>query len=524
MKKREIIGWLHISCFIVSLGIRLAVDSTLLTCIVVLLGISFLILRDLYYDSDGFKPNKPERENQNQNKYTYDFCREEFEERKRQQKKQNPNKYTYDSCRDEFEERKRQQKYQASQTKNLSNRLKSYVYCLAVVVKADGVVTDEEKSRVKDFITANFGKDYDVNAIYECFSFFIEKKNVVSPKIGKNFINDTSYAERYAFAEMLFSIVMMAEPDKPFVGIPGNVASVLYKYMCLFMLEEKDMNYLASKYRLEVPKEEEEGAKQTDNSRNNKSNNKAKSKEEYTLETYAYCFAVVVKADGIVTNEERRRVGEYLTDNFENSSTAIAHFNRLINGRMAPSIAIPKEFVGNTLYQERYALMENLISIALVNSGTNDNKGINNNVVSVLLKLMKLFELEARDVEYLCNKYRIKDPKQKKKDSKESPNFKNRNQRAQSNGYSQQRKQHSQDNSQQQQQQKESAAERRQKNLEHAFAVMGVPATATQDEIRRAYKSLALKYHPDTVQDEFLKQQLTEKFKEINWAYNLLKQ
>ncbi|MBQ4034726.1 MAG: DnaJ domain-containing protein, partial [Paludibacteraceae bacterium] len=127
---------------------------------------------------------------------------------------------------------------------------------------------------------------------------------------------------------------------------------------------------------------------------------------------------------------------------------------------------------------------------------------------------MKLFELQESDIQYLCNKFHIREPKQKK--SKESDKryteYKNKDQRSNSSQKSKQNKQNSQNNSQQQ----ESQTVRRQKKLEYAFAVLGLPSSASQDEIRKAYRSLALKYHPDTVQEDFLKLELTEKFKEIN--------
>ena len=52
--------------------------------------------------------------------------------------------------------------------------------------------------------------------------------------------------------------------------------------------------------------------------------------------------------------------------------------------------------------------------------------------------------------------------------------------------------------------------------------ILGLEGEATPDEIQSAYHKLAKKYHPDTVQDEEMKQILTEKFKEINLAYNAL--
>ena len=51
------------------------------------------------------------------------------------------------------------------------------------------------------------------------------------------------------------------------------------------------------------------------------------------------------------------------------------------------------------------------------------------------------------------------------------------------------------------------------------YETLGVSKTATQDDIKSAFRKLARKYHPDTAKD---KKSAEEKFKEINEAYEVL--
>ncbi len=50
------------------------------------------------------------------------------------------------------------------------------------------------------------------------------------------------------------------------------------------------------------------------------------------------------------------------------------------------------------------------------------------------------------------------------------------------------------------------------------YQILGLPRTATQDEIKRAFRQLAREHHPDVTQDP----RADERFKEINEAYQVL--
>ena len=52
------------------------------------------------------------------------------------------------------------------------------------------------------------------------------------------------------------------------------------------------------------------------------------------------------------------------------------------------------------------------------------------------------------------------------------------------------------------------------------YKVLGIPSSASDDEIKKAYRELAKKYHPDNYVNNPLKDLADEKMKEINEAYD----
>ena len=56
-------------------------------------------------------------------------------------------------------------------------------------------------------------------------------------------------------------------------------------------------------------------------------------------------------------------------------------------------------------------------------------------------------------------------------------------------------------------------------NKRDYYEVLGVSKSATADEIKKAYRKLAIKYHPDKNPDD---KEAEEKFKEAAEAYDVL--
>ena len=54
------------------------------------------------------------------------------------------------------------------------------------------------------------------------------------------------------------------------------------------------------------------------------------------------------------------------------------------------------------------------------------------------------------------------------------------------------------------------------------YKILNIPSNATDEEVKKAYRELARKYHPDNYHDNPLADLAQEKMKEINEAYELI--
>lgn len=174
--------------------------------------------------------------------------------------------------------------------------------------------------------------------------------------------------------------------------------------------------------------------------------------------------AAVMKADGIVKKSELDFVKGYLLRSFgETKATQMLHVLRDILQKEIPVTQVCMQIRQNMQYASRLELLHLLYHIAQ-NDGVIDAKELD--VISMIANALGISSADSQSI-----KATFYD------------------------------------------------------DLESAYQVLEITSAATDDEVRKAYKKMAVKYHPDKVSHlgEDVQKSATEKFKKINEAYERIK-
>ncbi len=210
-------------------------------------------------------------------------------------------------------------------------------------------------------------------------------------------------------------------------------------------------------------------------------------KKEFN-EALGATLARVCMSDGELQKSERNAVLKYIEDLY-GTANAIAIKNSF-NSNLDISLDKDPKYITNIQtiaehlkYQELLAFCEMMFEIAKIANGILQKEW------EVLQDILFSIHLRYNDISYLNMKYAVDFDQEKEGEEEEE-------------------QQHSQP--------------KIRSEFDAYYKALGLNPTNDKDTIRKAYHTLARKYHPDTVQDPAFKVVMTEKFKVISEAYNKL--
>ena len=178
-------------------------------------------------------------------------------------------------------------------------------------------------------------------------------------------------------------------------------------------------------------------------------------------------IACVIKADGRVLKSEINYIKPFLLRNFgeEGAKQALLLLKELLN-KDIDSTAIAQQIGQNTNYSTRLELLRVLIEVA------NADGNIDPIELQVIERIAIAMSIQNADFQSILALYQ------------------------------------------------------RQKDINWAYTALEISPSSSNDEVKKAYRRMAMKYHPDKVANagEDIRQQATEKFRGINEAYEHIKQ
>ena len=177
-------------------------------------------------------------------------------------------------------------------------------------------------------------------------------------------------------------------------------------------------------------------------------------------------IACVIKADGRVLKSEINYIKPFLLRNFgeEGARQALLLLKELLN-KDIDSIAIAQQIGQHTNYSTRLELLRVLIEVA------NADGNIDPAELQVIEGIAIAMSIQNADFQSILALYQ------------------------------------------------------RQKDINWAYTALEISPSSSNDELKKAYRRMAMKYHPDKVANagEEIRQQATEKFRGINEAYEHIK-
>ncbi|WP_228237868.1 TerB family tellurite resistance protein [Allomuricauda sp. M10] len=192
-------------------------------------------------------------------------------------------------------------------------------------------------------------------------------------------------------------------------------------------------------------------------------NNQTVSPADFELNLLSLC-SIIIKADGSVNQSELDYVRQYFLSTYgkEKANAIFRTFNEVIKKREISAERICAYMVQRTRYEVRLQLLHFLFGIAQADGQLSPSE------VQKLTEIAGYLRVGAHDFESIMAMFV--------------------------------------------------------KSADNAYKILEIERTATDDEVKKAYRNMAKKYHPDRVvtENEAIRKGAEEKFKEVQKAYETI--
>lgn len=209
-------------------------------------------------------------------------------------------------------------------------------------------------------------------------------------------------------------------------------------------------------------------------------------------------IAAVMKADGEVKQSELNHVKSFLNKNFtEDEAKQLLRTLRDIVKQDIDINSVCQQIKQNTSYTTRYHMFDFLYGLAGADNDYHDNEE------AVLNNIRRGLGINVSDFLSIRERHRG----YSSYNGGYSGGY-NRGYNSGSNrGY------------------RQSSGSSQSSYTKDPYKILGISSTATDDEVKKAYRRLAMKYHPDKMENmgESMKKQAEAQFREINEAYETIK-
>lgn len=242
---------------------------------------------------------------------------------------------------------------------------------------------------------------------------------------------------------------------------------------------------------------------------------------------YRQCILVllaeVMRADNKLIDHEFDRVKatilRYYTTNTEQEE-AFRQFEIILTKQNFNLKKIYKEIQQHYIYLEKAEIVMELLALAYSDNDLCKNENV---IISQIVKELGIDSNQYKSIYSIFSKkyqkgyYRTGDSQQ----SSSSTNSGHSNHNKNSNGSTESKS----NSSQKTNNSKKTKRQHSNISVNEAYDILGINSTASDSEIRKAYRALAIKYHPDNAAnlgDEAIRQ-ATESMKQINEAWETVK-